>query len=135
MNFGSLQVETLDEAIDLINNNLSTQGLSKYLDPDIVHNSKSLTLDQYCALMTDVGASVVDFAATINTLIVDEKTQRVCARLEWTGTMIGKLVGVEPSGGPIQIWEHVYYQFQGGKITRVWAVVDWATFRRQMSQS
>ncbi|KAJ7784404.1 hypothetical protein B0H16DRAFT_1492384 [Mycena metata] len=120
--------------IACINENLTEAGLSQFCQPIVVHSRKELTLERYCALIQESSSAVQDMTAHIHTLVAQEQSQRVGVRLEWSGTPITTLQGVEPNGRNVRFPEHVIYQLESGKIARVWSIVDWEEFRRQMSE-
>ncbi|KAJ7175995.1 hypothetical protein C8R46DRAFT_76835 [Mycena filopes] len=135
---GGLNSAELDrlyrDYIACINENLTEAGLSRFCNPVVVHSRKELTLERYCGLIQQSSSAVRDMTARIHTLVAQEDSQRVGVRLEWSGTPIATLQGVEPNGRSVCFPEHVIYQFESGKIARVWSIVDWDEFRRQMTR-
>ncbi|KAJ7025387.1 hypothetical protein C8F04DRAFT_1400662 [Mycena alexandri] len=135
---GGLTTAELDrlyrDYITCINEDLTEAGLSNFCHPIVVHSRKELTLERYCALIQGSSSAVRDMTAHIHTLVAQEQSQRVGVRLEWSGTPVTTLQGVEPNGRSVRFPEHVIYQLKSGKIARVWSVVDWEEFRRQMSE-
>ncbi|RYP07793.1 hypothetical protein DL764_002298 [Monosporascus ibericus] len=118
--------------IDSINKRTMESDLRVFCHPQVVHNNKALALDNYRQLMQDAITVMPDINFGIHTLIVDEEAQRVAARLEFTGTPVKGMRDVQPTGRSVHFAEHVTYQFRGGKIARVWSVVDWVSYREQL---
>ncbi|KAI1841659.1 hypothetical protein JX265_009326 [Neoarthrinium moseri] len=119
--------------IKAINEDLSESSLSEFCNPSVVHNAKTLSLSQYVSLIDDSSSAVREMTAHIHTIVADEKSQRIAARIEWSGEPIKTLAGIDPNGRSVRFPEHVIYQLEAGKIARVWAIVDWDSFRAQMT--
>ncbi|KAI1451913.1 SnoaL-domain-containing protein [Annulohypoxylon moriforme] len=119
--------------IGCINKQTMETDLQEFCHSQTIHNTKTLTRDQYRLLIQEARTAVPDIVFGLHTVIVDEKTQRVAARLEFTGTPVGIMAGAKPNGRSVSFSEHVTYLFQEGKIARVWSIVDWESYRRQLS--
>ncbi|RYO97819.1 hypothetical protein DL765_011056 [Monosporascus sp. GIB2] len=124
---------TYREYIDCINKRTMESKLPIFCHPQVVHNNKALALDNYRQLMQDAITAIPDINFGVHTLIADEEAQRVAVRLEFTGTPVKAIRDVQPTGRPVHFAEHVTYQFRGGKIARVWSLVDWVSYREQIS--
>ncbi|KAK7749290.1 hypothetical protein SLS62_008259 [Diatrype stigma] len=118
--------------IDCINKRTMETDLPKFCHPRVFHNDQALSLDRYRHLMQDAIDAIPDISFGLHTLITDKEAQRVAARLEFTGTPIKAIQGVEPNGRPVHFAEHVTYQLRDGKIHRVWSIVDWVSYRQQL---
>jgi predicted ester cyclase len=118
--------------IQAINENLAESTLADFVCPNVVHNSKHLSLAQYVSLINDSSSAFDNMTATILTLLANEEAQLIVARIEWSGTLTAPLRGVAPNGRPVRFSEVVFYQLHLGKIAQVWAVVDWDSFEAQM---
>ncbi|KAI0405447.1 hypothetical protein F4802DRAFT_563255 [Xylaria palmicola] len=110
--------------------------LPSFCHGHVVHNARRLSLDEYRLLIREALTAVPDivFGLADDAVVADGATQRVAARIEFTGTPTGTLAGVEATGRPVHFNEHVTYSFRDGKIDRVWSIVDWESYRRQLSQ-
>ncbi|KAI8627324.1 SnoaL-domain-containing protein [Xylariaceae sp. FL1651] len=126
--------ETYRAYIGCINAQTMEAKLSKFCHPEVIHNAKTHSLEQYRLLIQEAFTAVPNIVFGIDTVIADEKVQRVAVRLEFTGTPTGKLAGIEPTGRSVRFYEYVTYYFEGGKIARVWSIVDWQSYRKQLSQ-
>ena len=126
-------LETIYKAyLDCINQRTMQTDLPKFCHPHVFHNGRALPLDQYRMLMQDAITAIPDINFGLDTIIADRTAQRVAVRLEFTGTPIKAIAGVEPTGRPVRFAEHVTYQFRNGKIHRVWSQVDWVSYRQQL---
>ncbi|KAI1102005.1 SnoaL-domain-containing protein [Jackrogersella minutella] len=119
--------------IGCINAQTMETDLRNFCNPQVVHNTKTLTIDEYRFLIQEARTAIPDITFGLHTVIADAKTQRVAARIEFTGTPVGTLAGAKPNGRGVRFCEHVTYRFEEGKIARVWSIVDWESYRRQLS--
>ncbi|KAI1748296.1 SnoaL-domain-containing protein [Xylaria castorea] len=126
--------DTYRAYIGCINARTTAADLPKFCHPHVIHNANRLSLGEYRLLMEDAIAAIPDLFYGINTLIVDENVQRLAVRLEFTGTPTGRFAGAEPNGRSVRFYEYVTYYFRDGKIDRVWSIVDFKSYRRQLSQ-
>ncbi|KAI0016312.1 SnoaL-domain-containing protein [Xylariomycetidae sp. FL0641] len=133
---GNLPAPELEQTyrayIACINARTMETELARFCHQRVVHNTKTLSLDQYRQLMKDAFAAIDGIEFALHTVIADEATQRVAARIEFHGTPVAKFAGVEANGRSVSFAEHVTYQFEAGRIARVWSLVDWASYRQQM---
>ncbi|KAI0883494.1 SnoaL-domain-containing protein [Annulohypoxylon maeteangense] len=125
--------ETYRRYIGCINKQTMETDLHRFCHPQAIHNTKTLTRDQYRLLIQEARTAVPDIVFGPRTVIVDERSQLVAARLEFTGTPVGIMAGAKPNGRGVSFSEHVTYLFEEGKIARVWSIVDWESYRRQLS--
>ena len=111
--------------VGCINERTMKANLHNFVHPRVIHNGKTLTLDEFRRSIEANIMAVPDLVVAFHTVIVDEKAQRVAARLESTGTPVVALGGAEPTGNQSRFAEHVTYQFRGGKISSLWSIGDW----------
>jgi len=102
-------------------------GLSKYVHEGVVHNdSRPMPVDDYAQIIIDSQADLPGLLFEVDMLVVEEAhdDQRgpgdgsVAARLKLT-------YSPEPLTTET-FFEHVFYRFEGGKIRRVWSLLDGA---------
>ncbi|KAI1406066.1 SnoaL-domain-containing protein [Hypoxylon fuscum] len=136
---GMLSTRELDDTyrayIGCINAQTMKTELHRFCHPQVVHNTKTLTVDGYRLLIEEAFTAIPDIIFGLHTVIADEKTQRVFARIEFTGTPVRMFAGAKPNGRSVSFCEHVTYRFEEGKIARVWSIVDWESYRAQLQQS
>ncbi len=120
--------------LDCINRRTMETDLSTFCHPRVFHNGIELSLDKYRRLMQDAITAIPDINFGLHTLVADADIQRVAARLEFTGTPVKAIEGVDPTGQPVHFAEHVTYQLREGKIDSVWSIVDWVSYREQLSR-
>ncbi|KAI1092409.1 SnoaL-domain-containing protein [Rostrohypoxylon terebratum] len=121
------------EYIGCINTQTMETGLHRYCHYQVVHNTKTLTRDQYRILIQEARTAVPDIVFNVSIVVADEASQLLAARLEFSGTPVGVMAGAKPNGRGVSFCEHVTYLFQDGKISRVWSIVDWESYRRQLA--
>ncbi|KAI1076146.1 SnoaL-domain-containing protein [Whalleya microplaca] len=128
--------ETYRAYIDSINKHRTEANLGEYVhESEVVVNNEALTLAGYRRAFESYAVFIQDLRIHIHTLIVDEKSQRVAARLEITGTPTKEILGLVPDGHPVRLYEHATYQFLDGKIKKVWATQDLEEARQQQKSS
>lgn len=129
------QQETVDryhKYIGCINSNTMQSELQKYCQPQVTHNDRILSLDQYSQLIQDSKDAIPDLHFRIDTILFDEESQKLAVRLAFTGTPTGTVAGRDPTGQKVFFSEHVFYQLREGKIHQVWSLVDWDAVRLQL---
>lgn len=120
--------------IDCINNSTMTTELEKYCKSTVIHNDRSLSLDQYRELIQEAKDAIPDIHFHIDKLVADERKGVIAAILTFTGTPIKPLEGLESNGKSVRFSEHVFYQLSDGKIEQVWSLIDWNTAARQLEE-
>ncbi|KAI0428056.1 hypothetical protein F5Y09DRAFT_314296 [Xylaria sp. FL1042] len=126
--------DTYRAYISCINAQTMATDLPRFCHPHVIHNAKRLSLEEYRLLIQEAFTAVPDIVFGIDTVVADERAQRVAVRLEFTGTPTGKLAGAEPTGRSVRFYEYVTYAFRDGRIDRVWSIVDWKSYRQQLLQ-
>ncbi|KAI0379613.1 SnoaL-domain-containing protein [Hypomontagnella monticulosa] len=121
--------------IGCINAQTMEAELHRFCHPQVVHNTKALTIEEYRLLIQEAFTAIPDITFGLHTVVVDERAQRVAVRIEFSGTPIGVFAGVKPNGRSVSFCEHVTYRFEEGKIARVWSIVDWPSYQAQLSES
>jgi predicted ester cyclase len=58
----------------------------------------------------------------------------VAARVRLTGTHRGPLLGMPPTGRAVDLVEHIFFRFAGGKVVESWSVRDDLGLMRQLGQ-
>ncbi|KAH7160440.1 SnoaL-like polyketide cyclase-domain-containing protein [Dactylonectria estremocensis] len=115
--------------IDAINTQTMAKHFPKYCQPLVVHNGRDLSMDEYRGFIESSLAEVEGLYFDVVGLVVDDKAQRVAARIELTGRPVKEFLGMQPTGRDIKFMEHVFYEFREGKIARVWSALDLAAVK------
>ncbi|KAI1660495.1 SnoaL-domain-containing protein [Daldinia decipiens] len=73
-------------------------NLHKFIHPQVVFNTKTLTEEDYRHLIQAFFTAIPDLALSISTMAVDERKQRVAVRIAIAGKPTDTLAGVKPNG-------------------------------------
>ena len=75
--------------------------------------------------LIDKGISAIpDVQFSIHNVVANQDTRRVFIRLEYHCTLTKEIAELVPNCQAVRFAEHSIYQFEGGKISRMWAIVD-----------
>ncbi|KAK7398442.1 hypothetical protein QQX98_012193 [Neonectria punicea] len=100
--------------------------------PQITHNGINLSIDEYRTFIESSFEEIKGLTFTIVKLVADKESQRLAARLEFTGRPMKEFRGIQPTGNEVNFSEHVIYELDEGKIARVWSVLDLDAYRASM---
>jgi steroid delta-isomerase-like uncharacterized protein len=81
--------------------------------------------------MEEVHAAFPDFHNRIDALVADG--DRVAARLTYTGTHRGPVLGIAPTGRRIEYVGAAFFRLIGGLVTAGWVLGDTAGLRAQLA--
>ncbi|KAK2031782.1 hypothetical protein LX32DRAFT_637000 [Colletotrichum zoysiae] len=118
--------------IKSINDKTMSREFDIFCQPVLKHNDRELTIAEYIPLISDSQDAIEGLHFDIQDLFADEETQQIAARLEFTGTPVKEWGGARPNGAPVRFHEHVMYQLEQGKISRVWSTIEMDLYRKQM---
>ncbi|TRX88338.1 hypothetical protein FHL15_010776 [Xylaria flabelliformis] len=116
-----------------INDRTMASELPKICHSELTHSGNKLTLDVYLQLAEKGMMAVPDVQLTIQNIVADSDAQRVFVRLEHQCTPVKEVEGLVPDGQSVKFAETSIYQFDDGKISRMWPIVDWEGAKRQMA--
>ncbi|KEF53554.1 uncharacterized protein A1O9_10529 [Exophiala aquamarina CBS 119918] len=109
-------------------NDMGYLRLSPFVAENVVHNSsKAMTPDEYGQMILDSTKDFKDFNFEVEDLVVEEDS---VASNNGDGTVAARLKlsyeppGIQPGLCRLVFYEHVFYRFEAGKISRVWSLVD-----------
>jgi predicted ester cyclase len=105
-------------------------ALGDFVREDAVHNGIALGLDGYQAMLERDFAAIPDLRFTIALLAADPPY--VASRLTFDCTPAGEIFGLPVNGRRVQFDENVFYEFDAGRIRRVWSVIDKAAIAAQI---
>jgi len=120
-------------------------GLSPFVHEGVIHNdSPPMTVDEYARLISDSQRELPGLYFDAEMLVVESATQpdqhphphsagQSSSQGAANGTVAARLkLTYKPTPGTDEteaFYEHVFYRFQGGKISRVWSLLDGAGLR------
>jgi len=113
-------------------NSQAWEELSRYIDTHIAYNGEVIGLDAYRQARKDEFRSIPDLYFNVKLLVANEKV--VACRLDFTISPMGDFLGLPVNGQSISFSENVFYEYEAGKIVRVWSLLDRAAIERQVSR-
>ncbi|KAI0008160.1 SnoaL-domain-containing protein [Xylariaceae sp. FL0662B] len=125
--------ETYKAYVACVQDRGSDAELGKYVHESVtINNDKVVPLEEYRQSFGPGPGPVSDSRLHTDTLIADEESQRVAARLEVTVTPAKEAV---PDEHPVRFYKHTTYQFLDGKIKKAWAIMDLEEARQHFKPS
>ncbi|KAJ2974716.1 hypothetical protein NQ176_g5911 [Zarea fungicola] len=115
--------------IDSINNHTMEATFGSFCRDMVTHNHHSYTRDEYREMIESSFEEISGLHFTIERLLVNHQTQRVAARLGFTGVPTKAFRGIQPTGKGVIFSEHAFYQLERGKIKQVWSLLDLEAYR------
>ncbi|KAK6509423.1 hypothetical protein TWF481_004168 [Arthrobotrys musiformis] len=113
--------------------------VTSFLHPTVIWNQKPYVADEYIALITRATDPAPDLKFHIDILLADDdeskEGQMVSARLLIRGTPEKEFLGFKPTGRNVEVVEHAFYRFVGGRIVEVRTVIDMEGVRDQMVET
>jgi steroid delta-isomerase-like uncharacterized protein len=122
-------VRTMFEAI----NRQSLASLDKLMAPGFVlhmHNQQTQGWEVNRHVVEDELKAFPDFHVTIEDMIAEE--DKVCVRLEETGTHKGEYHGLAPTGNRLSYTVAAIWRILEGKIVEGWVIYDQMDFLKQL---
>lgn len=105
-------------------------NLGRFVREDIRYNGERIGLAGYQAMLEGDFQAIPDLYFDIQLLI--SEPPRVASRLRFDCTPRGMLFGLPINGKRVQFAENVFYEFMGGRIERVWSIIDKAAIQAQL---
>ena len=108
-------------------------NLENYVGTEVAYNGETIGLDAYRQAREREFREIPDLHFQVSILVYDQKT--VASRLEFDITPTGEFLGLPINGKRVKFSENVFYEYEVGKIARVWSVLDKAAIEAQLSRS
>ena len=105
-------------------------ALGQFVHDDVAHNARPLGLSGYRGMLQQDFLAIPDLRFNIELLV--SEPPRIAARLKFDSTPAGAFLGLAVNGRRVCFCENVFYQFEGGKIRRVWSIIDKAAIEAQL---
>jgi len=105
--------------------------LGQYVSDNVEHNGRRLCLAGYRTMLENDFRQIPDLRFDIALLLVE--TPLVAARLAFDCRPKGDFLGLPVNGRRVFFTENVFYDFEGGKIARVWSVIDKAAIEAHLA--
>jgi predicted ester cyclase len=127
---GEADLEATYRAYIAVLNDRRFGELAGYVHDQITYNDQPMTRQQYEDLLTGDVQAIPDLAYQIQTLVV--QAGQVACRLWFECTPVREFLGFEPTGARIAFAEHVFYEFEDGRIRRVRSLIDRNAVEQQL---
>ena len=105
-------------------------ALGQFVHDEASRNGERLGLSGYRKMLENDFSEIPDLHFSIALLIADPP--HIASRLQFDCTPKGNFLGLAVSGKRVRFAENVFYEFQRGKIWRVWSVIDKAAIEAQL---
>ncbi len=124
--------ELYQEYIDCLNNR-DWGSLANYVDTGVAYNGEIVGLDAYRRAREKEAHEIPDLYYKVDILVSDDN--KLASRLEFDISPTGEFLGLPVNGQRVSFCESVFYEYMGGKIVRVWSVLDKAAIEAQLFKS
>ena len=104
--------------------------LGQFVGDDVIYNGKRIGLSGYRAMLERDFREIPDLHFEIALLVAESPV--VASRLQFDCSPKGTFLGLRVDGKRVSFAENVFYEFDAGKIQRVWSVIDKAAIERQL---
>ncbi|CAG9938567.1 unnamed protein product [Clonostachys rosea f. rosea IK726] len=120
-----------------INTHTMEEHFPRFCQPNLTHNTRALDIPSYIHLIESSFEDIRGLHFNVVDLVADEAKQQVASRIEFTGRPVRPFRGVEPgeNGEEVKFHEHAFYFLEGGRIVRVWSVLDMDAYKRCLGRS
>ncbi|MCO4319186.1 ester cyclase [Phyllobacterium sp. 21LDTY02-6] len=118
------------EYIDCLNTQ-DWDSLGKYVGTEVAYNGETVGLAAYRQARMREFREIPDLHFKVSILVCDQNT--LASRLEFDISPSGEFLGLPVNGKRVKFCENVFYEYEGGKIVRVWSVLDKAAIEAQLS--
>jgi len=116
--------------IDCLNSQ-DWDNLGNYVGTEVSYNGERVGLVAYRQAREREFREIPDLHFKISILVSDPKT--VASRLEFDISPSGEFLGLPVNGKRVKFSENVFYEYEDGKIVRVWSVLDKAAIVAQLT--
>ena len=106
--------------------------LGKYVADNVSYNGKFIGFAGYLNARQNEFRAIPDLHFNVQLVMANESM--VACRLNFNITPSHDFLGLPVHGKLISFSENVFYEFDNGKISKVWSVVDKAAIEVQLSQ-
>jgi predicted ester cyclase len=105
-------------------------SLGKFVDDNVSHNGRLIGLLGYCEMLEKDVRKIPDLRFDIELLVIEPPV--VACRLRFDCTPKLTFLGLNIGGKRVVFTENVFYEFRGGKIAKVWSVIDKSAIEAQL---
>ena len=121
---------TYDAYVASLNDRTFNQKYLEFTNDTLTHNTNDLTADQFRGFLEEATKIIEGQKYHVAETIVDNEKQRIAARIVISGTPAKEFRGMKPTGKSVEFPENALYQFDGGKIKQITALLDLDAYRK-----
>ncbi|MDX1600271.1 MAG: ester cyclase [Anaerolineales bacterium] len=111
-------------------------NMTELMNPKITFNARGKTHQMMAEDLIDIVArwreGFPDFRFEVDDLVAEG--DRVAARVSYTGTHKGEVLGIDPTGRKVHVHEMMFFRMENERIAEVWEVPDRYSLRSQLLQ-
>lgn len=104
--------------------------LGTFVHAEVEHGGRTVGLAGYREMLEADFRAIPDLHFEVRLLVT--QSPYIASRLHFDCTPVGDLFGIPVNGTPVRFDENVFYEIRGGKIRRVWSVIDKAAIVAQV---
>ena len=97
-------------------------ALDRHVAEDVEYNGSTIGLGGYRDMLVEDFRAIPDLSFHVVALACDPPL--VASRLSFDCTPVGRLFGLPVDGARVRFDENVFYEYRGGRVGRVWSVID-----------
>lgn len=105
--------------------------LGNFVDRDVDYNGERIGLIGYRTMLEGNYRDIPDVRFNIQLLVADASS--VASRLDFDCSPVSRFLDLDIDGLRVSFCENVIYEYEDGKIRRVWSVIDKAAIEAQLS--
>ena len=105
-------------------------NLGQFVHREVHYNDERIGLAGYRRMLEEDFRAIPDLYFDVRLLI--SEPPRVASRLRFDCRPTGLLFGLHVNGRQVSFTENVFYEFQDGRIEKVWSVIDKAAIASQL---
>ena len=107
-------------------------NLCRFVHDEVSHNGNRIGLAGYRQMLENDYATIPDLRFNIDLLVTEPP--HVASRLQFNCSPKARFLGLDVNGRKVAFAENVFYEFEDGKIFRVWSVIDKTAIEAQLSE-
>lgn len=111
-------------------NSQNWESLHLHVADGVEYNGEPIGLAGYRTMLIRDFKAIPDLSFNPSHLVCDPPL--LACRLEFDCTPVGQLFGLPVNGKRVRFSENVFYEFEDGKIGKVWSVIDKAAIETQI---
>ncbi|WP_108660166.1 ester cyclase [Acuticoccus kandeliae] len=105
-------------------------SLGDFVDDAVEYNGTTIGLSGYRAMLEGDFRAIPDLRFTIERLSAEPPL--IASRLQFDCTPVGTLFALPVNGRRVRFAENVFYEFAGGRVRKVWSIIDKAAIAAQL---